>query len=67
MCLGFEVGSGMFEGRDLPVQARWARVVNLLSAFLARIWQTMGTPAINAEVSQSHWRPVTQAFFFGGC
>ena len=36
-------------------------------AFLAKMWQTMGTPAINAEASQSRRRPTPQAIFFGGC
>jgi len=36
-------------------------------AFLAKIWQTMGTPAINAEASQSCRRPAPQAIFFEGC
>jgi len=36
-------------------------------AFLAKIWQTMGTAAINAEASQSCRRPELQAIFFGGC
>ena len=32
MRLGFDVGSRMFRGRNHPVEARWARVVNLLWA-----------------------------------
>jgi len=32
MRLGFKAGSGTFQGRDLQVKARWARVVNLLHA-----------------------------------
>ena len=34
------------------------------AAFLAKIWQTMGTPAINAEASQNRRRPAPQAIFF---
>jgi len=30
MRLGSEVGYGMFQGRDLPMEARWALEVNLL-------------------------------------
>jgi len=33
-------------------------------AFVAKIWQTMGTPAINAEASQSRRRPTPKAIFF---
>jgi len=36
----------------------------ILSAFLAKIWQTMGTPAINAEASQSRRRRAPQANSF---
>jgi len=36
------------------------------SASLAKIWQTMGTPAINAEASQSCRRPAPHAFFLKG-
>jgi len=32
MHLIFDVGSGMFQGRDLPVEACWAQVVHLLQA-----------------------------------
>ena len=41
-------------------------IVTIVSppAFLAKIWQTMGTPAINAEASQSSRRPAPQAIFF---
>jgi len=36
----------------------------LWPAFLAKIWQTMGTPAINAEASHSRWIPAPQGIFF---
>ena len=32
MHLGFDIGSGMFRGRDLLVEACWAQVVHLLQA-----------------------------------
>ena len=35
-------------------------------AFLAKIWQTMGTPAMNAEASQSRRRPAPRFFFLEG-
>jgi len=34
------------------------------AAFLAKIWQTMGTPAINVEASQIRRRLAPQAIFF---
>jgi len=37
----------------------------LWPAFLAKILQTMGTPAINAGASHSRWIPAPQAYFFG--
>jgi len=36
----------------------------LWPAFLAKIWQTMGTPVINAGASHSRWIPAPQAYFF---
>ena len=36
----------------------------LWPAFLAKIWQTMGTPALNAGASHSRWIPAPQAYFF---
>jgi len=35
------------------------------AAFRAKIWQTMGTPGINAKALQNRRRPAPQAFFFG--
>ena len=39
----------------------------LWPAFLAKIWQTIGAPAINAGASHSRWIPAPQICFFGGC
>jgi len=38
----------------------------LRPAFLAKIFQTMGTPAMNAGASHSRWIPAPQAIFLEG-
>jgi len=47
---------------DLPESGTTAYAV-----FLAKIWETMGTLAINAEVSHSCRRSAPQEIVFGAC
>jgi len=64
MHLGFKVGSGMFQGRDLTVEARWAQVVDLLQARDCAVFVHDSSDTFDAVVEDVFFSVTSLSFAF---
>ena len=64
MHLGFDIGSGMFQGRDLPVEARWAQVVDLLQALNCAVFVHYSSDTLDVVVKDVLFSVASLSFAF---